>query len=113
MSMEWKWNADAFDAIRITTPNGEFEIVGTETDQVLLEGEVNSRRMRSEPSIQGRWLVIQPVQGAGEWSLTLPRSKTWVVDLSAAHGEVNVENISARLNVQLGNGEVHVKDCRG
>ena len=111
---EYKWNADAFDAIRIVAANGEFEIVGEDTDEILLEGEENTRRnFGAEPTVVGRWLELHPFGGGSEWTLTLPKSKAWVVDVSAASGEVAVQDIHARIHAQLGSGEIHLENCRG
>lgn len=111
--MEWQWNTDAFDAVHITSPNGEFEIVGTDGDKILLEGDGDKRRLRSEPIIQGRWLVMQPIHGSSEWTLELPKSKNWVVEISCASGEIEIHSVHARFDIQLGSGEIHLQDCRG
>lgn len=111
--MEWKWNLDAFDAIQITSPNGELEIVGTDTNEVLLEGDANSRHLRTAPIIRDRWLVFQPIHGGGEWTLELPKSKIWVLRVALASGEIEIHNVQARFELQLGSGEIRVEDCRG
>lgn len=111
--MEWQWNTDAFDAIHITSPSGEFEIVGTETDQVLLEGDGDNRYARTAPVISGRWLVMQPIHGSGEWTLELPKSKAWVIEISAASGEIHIENVHAHFDVRLGSGDIEIENCRG
>ncbi|MBI4674432.1 MAG: DUF4097 family beta strand repeat protein [Chloroflexi bacterium] len=111
--MEWKWNADAFDAVQITTPKGEFEIVGTDTNEVLLECDISSRHLRTEPILRDRWLVVQPMHGAGEWTLKLPKSKAWVLQVAAASGEIEIHDVQARFDLQLGSGEIHIEDCRG
>jgi hypothetical protein len=113
MSSEWKWNADAFDAIRIAAANGEFEINGEDTDQVLLEGEESRRRFGAEPTVNGRWLTFSPFGGGSEWSLTLPKSKAWVIEVSLASGELEIADLHARINAQLGSGEVRLENCRG
>jgi len=111
--MEWKWNLDAFDAIQITSPNGELEIVGTDANEVLLEGDVSSRHLRSEPVIRDRWLIFHPVHGASEWTLELPKSKIWMLRVALASGEIEIQNVQARFELQLGSGEIRVEDCRG
>ncbi len=111
---EYKWNADAFDAIRIVATNGEFEILAHDSNEILLEGdERGRRRFGSEPSIVGRWLHISPFPGNSEWSLTLPQAKAWVIELSSGNGEVRVENVNGRFNVQLGSGDIEMENCRG
>jgi hypothetical protein len=111
--MEWQWNPDAFDAIHITSPSGEFQIIGTDDHQVLLEGTAERRHTHREPVIQGRWLVIQPIHGADEWTLELPKSKAWVIEIASASGEINIENVHAHLDVRLGSGDIQIENCRG
>lgn len=111
--MEWQWNPDAFDAVHITSPSGEFEITGTETNQVLLEGDGDERYARTAPVISGRWLVVQPIHGAGDWTLELPKSKAWVIEIAAASGEIHVENVHAHFDVRLGSGDIQIENSRG
>lgn len=111
--MEWQWNMDAFDAVHISLPNAEIQVVGTDASQVFLESDENKRYARGEPDIQGRWLVIHPAYGSGDWTLELPKSKAWTIEIAAASGEVEINNVHARLQVQLGSGEINVRDCRG
>lgn len=113
MSSEWKWNADAFDAIRIAATNGEFEIVGTDTNEISLEGEERRRGFGSDPTIAGRWLNLHPFGGGSDWTLTLPKSKAWVIEVSCASGELEVQDVDARINAQMGSGEVRLENCRG
>jgi Toastrack DUF4097 len=114
--LEREWQADEFDAIGILAIDGQFEIEETEGDRVKLEARFSGRSERDlvlEPA--GRWLQLQMWERSGDaqFILRLPRQKAWVVDLSAARGEVQVENIQARLRVMLGKGEIRIKDCRG
>ncbi|HZQ06637.1 MAG TPA: hypothetical protein VFD70_08660, partial [Anaerolineae bacterium] len=104
--MEWTWNADEFDGIQINTPNGEFQIVGRDGNQVIMEGESHPRRLRSAPHIDGRWLVFQPFPGEGDWTIELPKSKAWVLQVALASGEIHVEEVHARFDLQLGSGEL-------
>lgn len=111
---EYKWKADAFDAIRIVAAHGEFDIVGEDTDEILLEGEHSSRhRFGGEPTVAGRWLELHPFGGGSEWSFTLPTSKAWVIEIMGANAEVKIEDVHARITAQLGRGEVHLENCRG
>lgn len=111
--MEWTWNADEFDGIQINTPNGEFEIVGRDGNQVVMEGESQPRRLRSAPHIDGRWLVFQPFPGEGDWTIELPKSKAWVLQVALASGEIHVADVHARFDLQLGSGELQMENCRG
>lgn len=111
--MEWQWNMDAFDAVHISLPNAEIQVVGTDASQVFLEGGENKRYASGEPDIQGRWLMIHPAYGSDDWTLELPKSKAWTIEIAAASGEVEISNVHARLQVQLGSGEINVRDCRG
>src|SRR5258708_6912980 len=97
---EYNWNADAFDAVRIVAANGELEIAGAHPNEILLEGEEARRhRFGGEPTIVGRWLMLHPFAGRTEMTLTLPHSKKWVVDVSSGNGEVEIQNLEARINV--------------
>lgn len=110
---EYKWNADAFDAVRIVAANGEFEIHGGDTNEILLEGEHSRRHFGGEPTIAGRWLELHPFGGDSEWSLTLPKSKAWVIEIANASGQVQIQDLLARVSVQLGSGEIQLENCRG
>ncbi len=110
------WAADAFDAIRITMLNGEFKIEGTDGNQVELEGDADKRFAREAPlEPADRWLplTLWSRHGDSDFTLRLPRSKAWVVELSAPQAEVEVRDIQARLGIRLGKGEVRVENCRG
>lgn len=114
--IERQWPSDAFDAIGILAVDGEFEIEGTDGDRVELEARLEKRMERDLPlEPAGRWLQFQvwERQGDAQYTLRLPKKKAWVVDLSAARGEVQVKGIQARLRVMMGKGEVKIKDCRG
>lgn len=111
---EYKWNADEFDAIRIVAANGEFEIVGNESSQVELEGiERNRHSYGAEPKIVGRWLYLNPFGGGSQWTVALPKSKAWTIEVACASGEVEIQGVHARIGVQLGSGDVQIENCRG
>jgi len=111
--MEWKFNANEFDAIRIAVPNGDFDIIGTDDAEVIVEGEGGSRRFGSRgPMVNGRWLALSPI-GHGDWTIQLPKFKSWVIDFTSGSGDVNIDDVTARINAQLGSGEIHVQDSRG
>lgn len=110
------WPSDAFDAIAIMAVEGQFGIEGTDGDRVELEAEIDRRALPAltlEPA--GRWLQLQLWEHGGEaqFTLRLPKRKNWVVDVSAANGDVQVSGISARLRVLLGTGDTHIEKCRG
>lgn len=111
--MEWKFNANDLDAIRITAPNGDFDIVGTDDTEVIVEGEGSSRRYSNrEPLVNERWLALAPI-GGGDWALRLPKHKSWNIEITSGSGDVNIENVTARIRAQLGSGEIQVQDARG
>jgi Toastrack DUF4097 len=115
-TFERKWSPDAFDAISLMAFNGEFEIEGTDGDQVELKGEFDGRlgrELKLEP--QERWLQLQLWErpSEGQITLRLPKKKAWVVDVYAGRGEVEVSGLQARLRAMLGKGEIKVSDCRG
>jgi putative adhesin len=114
--LERAWQSDAFDAIGIVALDGQFQIEGTDGEQVELEAEFEARATRDlvlEPA--GRWLQLHLWERPGEAQFTvrLPKKKAWVVDISAGRGEVQVNGIQARLRVMVGKGEIQIKDCRG
>ncbi len=58
--LEHTWPRDAFDAISIVALGGQFEIEGTDGDQVELEGDFESR-WQPDPRLEPaeRWLQLQ------------------------------------------------------
>lgn len=114
--LERTWPSDAFDAIGILAVGGQIEIKRSESNEVKLEAEIDRRAMPDLPlEPTGRWLQLYLWEHGGDaqFTLRLPSNKNWVVDVSAAHGQVSVNGISARLRVMLGRGEVQIEDCRG
>jgi hypothetical protein len=112
---EYTWPAEAFDAISILARDGRFTIEGTEGDQVQLEGDWAPFPPGLRPEPLGRWLRLQlwqPSNGA-RFTLRLPKKKAWVVELSAARGRLEANDIQARLQVMLQKGEIRVENCRG
>lgn len=110
---EFKWNADAFDGIRIALPSFELEIEGVSDSEVELTGEFETRRDKHwQPAIQGRWLIIQS-WNRGELTLRLPQSKAWALDIAGARSEITAKNVKARLRVALAGGDVRLENCQG
>lgn len=114
--LERAWPSDAFDAVSILALEGEFEVEGTDGDQVTLEVDLERRATRDlmlEPA--ARWLQLQLWEHTGDakFTLRLPKKKAWVLDLSAGRGEARVKGLQARLRVMIGKGEIQIKDCRG
>jgi hypothetical protein len=110
----WPW--DAFDAIAIATVDGQFEVEGTDGQEVVLEGEADLDFVDDRAARQtGRWLRIHPFGWRGETRLRLqlPWQKAWVVELAAARGHVQVSRVQARLHVALGKGDVEIRDSQG
>lgn len=112
--LEYAWPSTAFDAINVAMHDGEITLEGTDADQVELEvdGLPHSYDVTREPI--GRWLQLvfwhTPAQKV---RLRLPKAKSWVLDLSAGHGQVKLTDVQARLQVVLGKGEIEVENCRG
>ena len=78
-TFERKWSPDAFDAISLMAFNGEFEIEGTDGDQVELKGEFEGRlgrELKLEP--KERWLQLQLWERPSEGQITLrfPKKKS-------------------------------------
>ena len=110
------WPADAFDSIGIKAHQGKFIIQGTEGNEVKLDGDLAARYSRNlELGPVGRWLKIYTSWQFGEsqFTLQLPKSKIWTIDLFSGRAEVKVDNINARLHLWLGKGEAQIDNCRG
>ncbi len=114
--LERTWPVDAFDAINIVATDGQFEIAASDGDQVELEVEFE-KLAGGQPTLEttGRWLQVHLWERRGEAQLTmrLPRSRAWVVDLSAARGQVEVNGIRGRLRIMLARGNIHASNCEG
>jgi hypothetical protein len=114
--VEQTWSADAFDAISIKVQRGKFVIQGTDGDQVKLEGDIAARYSKNlELGPAERWLKIYTswTYGETQFTLQLPRSKIWTIDLFSGKAQFKAENIQARMHLWLGSGEVQIENCRG
>ena len=114
--VEQTWPSNSFDAIGIRAHQGKFVIEGTDSDQVKLEGDIAARYSRNlELGPVGRWLKIYTSWQFGEsqFTLQLPKSKTWTIDLFSGRAQFKAENIQTHLHLWLGKGEVQVENCRG
>ena len=110
------WPIDAFDAIGIKAHQGKFIIQGTEGNEVRLEGDFAARYSRNlELGPTGRWLKIYTSwqYGESQFTLQLPKSKIWTIDLFSGRAQFKAENIQTRLHLWLGKGEVQIENCRG
>ncbi len=110
------WPMEAFDAIGIKANQGKFVIQGTDGDQVKLEGDFAARYSRNlELGPVGRWLKIYTSWQFGEsqFTLQIPKSKIWTIDLFSGRAQFKAENIQSRLHLWLGKGEVQIENCRG
>jgi hypothetical protein len=114
--VEQTWPSNSFDAIGIRAHQGKFVIEGTDSDQVKLEGNIAARYSRNlELGPVGRWLKIYTSwqYGESQFTLQLPKSRIWTIDLFSGRAEVKVDNINARLHLWLGKGEAQIDYCRG
>jgi hypothetical protein len=112
--VEQNWLADAFDAIVIKGQDGKFIIQGIDGNQVMLKGNFEqkfSHNLRMEPS--GRWLPIYISGNNGEFTLQLPKSKIWTIDLFSGRAQFKAENIQSRLHLWCGKGDVQIENCQG
>ena len=110
------WPIDAFDALGIKAHQGKFIIQGTEGSEVKLDGDLAARSSRNlELGQTGRWLKIYTSwqYGESQFTLQLPKSKIWTIDLFSGRAQFKAENIQSRLHLWLGKGEVQVENCRG
>ena len=110
------WPADEFDAIGIIAHQGKFIIQGTEGNEVKLDGDFAVRYPRNlELGPTGRWLKIYTSwqYGESQFTLQLPKSKIWTIDLFSGRAQFKAENIQTRLHLWLGKGEAQIENCRG
>ena len=116
VKVEQTWPSNSFDAIGIRAHQGKFVIEGTDSDQVKLEGTIAARYSRNlELGPVGRWLKIYTSwqYGESQFTLQLPKSKIWTIDLFSGRAEVKVDDINARMHLWLGKGEAQIDNCRG
>ena len=110
------WPIDAFDAIGIRAHQGKFIIQGTEGNEVKLDGDFAVRYSRNlELGPTGRWLKIYTSWQYGEtqFTLQLPKSKIWTIDLFSGRAQFKAEDIQTRLHLWLGKGDVQIENCHG
>jgi hypothetical protein len=116
VKVEQTWPSNSFDAIGIRAHQGKFVIEGTDSDQVKLEGNIATRYSRNlELGPVGRWLKIYTSwqYGESQFTLQLPKSKIWTIDLFSGRAEVKVDDINARMHLWLGKGEAQIDNFRG
>jgi hypothetical protein len=110
------WPIDAFDAIGIKAHQGKFIIQGTEGNEVKLDGDFATRYSRNlELGPTGHWLKIYTSwqYGESQFTLQLPKSKIWTIDLFSGRAQFKAENMQSRLHIWAGKGEVQIENCRG
>jgi hypothetical protein len=110
------WPITAFDAVGIRANQGTFVIHGIDGDEVILEGDFAvkyPRKLNFGP--EGRWLKLYSTwqHGDSQFTLQLPKSKVWTIDIFSGRAEVKIDNIQARSHLWLGKGDAHVENCRG
>ena len=112
--LEQTWSATEFDAIGIRAPDCKFIIRGTDGNQVTLNSNAEqnfSHKLRIEPT--GRWLRIYASGNNTEFTLQLPNSKIWNIDLFSGRAQFKAENIQSRLHLWCGKGDIQIENCRG
>jgi hypothetical protein len=110
------WPKEAFDAIGIRANQGKFVIQGIDGDEVKMEGDFAARYPRSSNfGPDGKWLKLYTTwqHGDSQFTLQLPKSKIWTIDIFSGRAEVKIDNVQARFHLWLGKGEAHVENCRG
>ena len=114
--VEQTWSASDFDAIGIRAHQGKFVIQGIDGDKVKLEGNIAARYTRNLIlGPVGRWLQIYSSwqYGESQFTLQLPKSKIWTIDIFSGKAQFKAENIQAHLHAWFGKGEVQIENCRG
>ena len=111
------WPSAVLDGVSIALPSGDVVIEGSDGEQVEVEGEQASRLPHLDWVEQvERWLLIHPSSwddGKIPLTLHLPKGKAWIVELSTARGDVQVNSVQARLQIMTGQGDIQVSECRG
>jgi hypothetical protein len=110
------WPQDAFDAVGIRANQGKFVIQGIDGDEVILDGDFAARYPRSSNfGPDGRWLKLYTTwqHGDSQFTLQLPKSKIWTVDIFSGRTDAKIDNIQARLHMWTGKGEAQIENCRG
>jgi DUF4097 and DUF4098 domain-containing protein YvlB len=114
--VEQNWPIDAFDGFNIKAHQGKFNIKGIDGDKVKLEGDFAARYSRNlEIAPVGRWLKIYTSwqYGESQFTLQVPKSKMWTIDIFSGKALVKAENLQTDLRLSLGKGEIQVENCRG
>jgi hypothetical protein len=112
--VEYTWPSTTFDAINIAMRDGEIIIEGIDGDQVKLDVDGLSRSYDAGLEPAGRWLQLIFWHKPGlQVHLRLPKTKAWVLEISAGRGQVKVTDVQARLQVMLGKGEIEIENGRG
>lgn len=113
--MEKRWPADSFDGVVILGVDGEFEADGTDSQEVVVDGEAGGSPAECDFRQVGRWMCVQPTGGPGKAQvrLQLPKAKPWVLEMAAVRGEMRIMGLQARLHIGLGKGTVQVRDLAG
>ena len=110
------WPITAFDAIGIRANQGKFVIQGIDGDEVRMEGDFAARYPRNlNFGPDGRWLKLYTTwqHGDSQFTLQLPKSKVWTIDIFSGRADAKIENIQARLHMWAGKGEAQIENCRG
>ncbi len=118
-STEQAWPADGIDAVGVVLADGDVAVAAGTDDQIRVVGLAGRDRLAAvglERAEQvGNWLIVHVMgRHTGEpVTVYLPRTKQWQIDVSTAHGDVEVSEVDGRLRLMTGQGDVHVAHCRG
>ena len=108
------WTAQSLDAVRLIIIKGRVEVLGSDGEEVELEGDLQSVfNNQALPTIKERWLLVDQYQQSGDFILRLPKSKAWVLDILSYHGDIEVRDVQARLKCYQGRGDVDIEQFAG
>jgi hypothetical protein len=111
------WPKDTFDAVSVIAKNCQCKIIGVDIEQVSLEtksGPLHPDGIVFEVT-QG-WLQIQILdeeEHDSAFTLQLPKSKVWVVNLSTWWSKAEINNLQLRTYARVVEGDLDLCDCRG
>ena len=105
------WPITAFDAVGIRANQGKFVIQGIDGDEVILEGDndANIPGIKMRPGRPVAKLYSTWQHGDSQFTLQLPKSKIWTVDIYSGRTEVKIDNLQARLHTWMGKGEAQIR----
>ena len=111
------WPMQAVNAVSVWLTRGNIEVIPVDGDQVRVDSQ-NWSGLASAATLEqaAGWLMVHEWddhQPPIDLTLSLPREKAWVLELSTGHGNVHAEGVKARFLVAVGHGDIEMTGCQG